>query len=120
METSFFNKNGRPVAYLADDGETIYLWDGRPVGYLSEDRVVGWNGKQLGWFANGTIFDIYGLRTGFIKSKSPIPTDLEPGKPAKQAQGVRSVRQSGIAKPVMCYGYSSRALEDILEEGSSL
>ncbi len=58
--------------------KTIYLWDGRAVAYLFEDQVFGWNGRQLGWFANGTVFDIYGLRTGFIKSKSPIPTDIEP------------------------------------------
>ena len=87
METTIFNKNGRPVAYIADDGETIYLWDGRAVGYLFKDQVFGWNGKQLGWFANGTIFDIYGLRTGFIKSKSPIPTDIEPGKTGQTGEG---------------------------------
>ncbi len=118
METTLFNKNGKPVAYLAEDGETIYLWDGRAVAYVVGDRVIGWNGRQLGWFANGTVFDIYGLRTGFIKSKSPIPTDLEPGKPAKQVKGARSTRQGAIPKPAMCYGYSERSLEEILEEGS--
>jgi len=118
METTLFNKNGKPVAYLANDGETIYLWDGRVAGYLSQDKIYGWNGKQLGWFANGTIFDIYGLRAGFIKSKSPIPTDIEPGKPAKQPLGIRSVRQTVVAKPVMCYGYANKSLEEILEEGS--
>ncbi len=120
METTLFNKNGKPVAYIADDGETIYMWDGRAAGYLFEDKVIGWNGRQLGWFANGTIFDIYGLRTGFIRSKSPIPTDIEPAKPVKQVKSVKSVRQSTFAKPVMCYGYSNRSLEEILEEGSDL
>ena len=119
METTLFNKNGKPVAYIADDGETIYLWDGRAVGYLSEDKVFGWNGRQLGWFDNGTIFDIYGLRTGFIKSKSPIPTEMEPLKPPKQVKPPKAERQSQVLKPVMCYGYSSRTLEDILEEGSA-
>lgn len=118
METTLFNKNGKPVAYIAADGESIYLWDGRTAGYLFEDKVFGWNGRQLGWFANGTIFDIYGLRAGFIKSKSPIPTDIEPKKPAKQAKVIKSVRQSLVAKPVMCYGYSNKFLEEILEEGS--
>lgn len=117
MDTTLFNKNGRPVAYLADDGATIYMWDGRAVGYLLEDRIFGWNGRQLGWFVNGTVFDIYGLRAGFIKSKSPIPTDIEPGKPAPQTQGIKSARQGNIAKPSMCYGYSSRSLEEILEDG---
>jgi hypothetical protein len=119
METTLFNKYGKAIAYIDVDAETIYLWDGRAVGYLLGDKVFGWNGKQLGWFANGTIFDIYGLRTGFIKSKSPIPTDIEPGKPAKQVQGAKNVRQGAFAKPVMCYGFSNRYLEEILEEGVS-
>ncbi len=120
METSLFNKHGKAVAYLAEDGETVYLWDGRAAGYLVKDQVFGWNGRQLGWFANGTFFDIYGLRAGFIKSKSPIATDIEAGKPGKQVQGVKSARQAPVARPVMCYGYSNRPLEEILEEGSSL
>lgn len=120
METTLFNKTGRPVAYIATDGETIHLWDGRAVAYLVGDQVFGWNGKQLGWFDNGTIFDIYGLRAGFIKSKSPIPTDIEPKKPAPQTKSSKSVRQGGVAKPVMCYGYSNRSLFDLLEEGSRL
>jgi len=37
METTLFNKNGKPMAYIADDGETIYLWDGRAAGYLFGD-----------------------------------------------------------------------------------
>ena len=118
METSLFNKNGKAVAYIGDDGQTIYTWDGRAVGYLQEGEVVGWNGRQLGWFDNGTIFDIYGLRAGFIKSKSPISTEMESSKGAKQAKGIKAARQTPVAKPVMCYGYSSQALEEILEDGS--
>ena len=117
METSLFNQNGKAVAYLADDGETIYLWDGRAAAYLAEPRVFGVNGRQLGWFDNGTFFDIYGLRAGFLKSKSPIPTDIEPVKPGKKAQSIRKPRQGGLAKPTMCYGYSNKFLEEILLEG---
>jgi len=36
------------VAYIADDRETIYLWDGHAVAYLYEDKVYGCNGKHLG------------------------------------------------------------------------
>jgi hypothetical protein len=120
METTLFNKNGKPVAYIAADGETIYLWDGRAVACLAGDKIFGWNGRQLGWFDNGTVFDIYGLRAGFIKSKSPIPMDIEPHKPGKQAKSVKSVKQGSVAKPAMCYGYSSKSLEELLEEGSRL
>lgn len=117
METSLFNKNGKPVAYIAEDGQTIYLWDGRAVAYLDEDRIFGWNGKQLGWFANGTIFDIYGLRSGFTKNKSPIATELEPVKPLKQLKSVKIGKQHQVVRPALCYGYSDKALEQLLEEG---
>jgi hypothetical protein len=118
METALFNKNGKPVAYIAEDGETIYLWDGRPVAYVSEDKVYDWNGRQLGWFTNGTIFDIYGLRSGFIKTKSPIATEMEPFKPQKHLKPAKGKRQPHVIKPVLCYGYSNKNLEDLLESGS--
>jgi hypothetical protein len=117
MEITLFNKSGKPVAYIAEDGETVYLWDGRPVAYVWEDKVYDWNGRQLGWFNNGTVFDIYGLRSGFIKSKSPIATEMEPLKPQKHLKPSKGERQSQVLKPVLCYGYSSRNLEDLLEAG---
>lgn len=118
METTLFNKKGKPVAYIGDDGETIYLWDGRAVAYLVDDKVYGWNGRQLGWFDNGTIFDIYGLRSGFIKSKSPITTAMEPIKQVKHIKGGKRMRQQDVVKPVMCYGFSGKFLEELLEAGS--
>jgi hypothetical protein len=118
METALFNKHGKPVAYIAADGETIYLWDGRPVAYLVDDKVFDWNGRQLGWFNNGTIFDIYGLRGGFIKSKSPIATEVEPLKPHKHLKPVKGERQPQLIKPILCYGYSNKNLEDLLEGAS--
>ncbi len=117
METTLYNKHGKPVAYLGDDGQTVYLWDGHSVAYLHEDMVYGWNGKPLGWFVNGTIFDIYGLRCGFIKSKSPIETELEPVKPSKHLKPRKNERQPAIMKPTMCYGYSGKSLEELLAEG---
>ena len=118
MEITLFNKNGKPVAYIADDGETIYLWDGRPVAYLFEDKIFGWPGRQLGWFHNGTVFDIYGLRAGFIKSKSPIATEIEPLKPQKHLKPAKGKKQTQVIKPILCYGYSNNTLEDLLEAGS--
>ncbi len=117
MEASLFDQDGKAVAYLAADRETIYLWDGRAAAYLVGPRVFGVNGRQLGWFDNGTFFDIYGLRAGFLKSKSPIPTDIEPVKSGKKARSIRKPRQGGLAKPTLCYGYADQFLEEILLEG---
>jgi hypothetical protein len=117
VEITLFNKHGKPVAYIAKDGETIYTWDGVAIAYLNEDKIYGWNGKQLGWFANGTVFDIYGLRSGFIHSKSPIVTQVEPIKSGKKFKKMRQVKHIPLVKPVLCYGFSTKNLEDLLEEG---
>jgi hypothetical protein len=117
METTLFNKGGKPVAYIADDGETIYLWDGRAVAYLHNEKIYGFNGRQLGWFVNGTIFDVYGMRSGFTKSKSPIPTEAESTKTLKQAKPHLTERQHAVVKPPLCYGFSDKPLEKLLEDG---
>ncbi len=118
MEVSLFNKDGKPVAYIAEDGETIYTWDGRAVAYISGDRLYGWNGRQLGWYSDGTIFDIYGYRAGFTKRKSPVPTQLEPVKPSRQMPRIKQMPQAPVVKPSLIYGYSRLKLEELLEKGA--
>jgi sugar/nucleoside kinase (ribokinase family) len=50
MEITIFNRKGRAVAYIADDGEdSIYTWDGHAVAYVDDEVVHGWNGRHLGW-----------------------------------------------------------------------
>lgn len=117
VEVTLFNKNAKPVAYIGEDGETVYTWDGRAVAYLDGDKLFGWNGKHLGWFDNGTVFDIFGLRSGFIRSKSPVATPAEPVKPGKHGKPVKAPRQLPVSRPTLCYGYSTKNLEDLLEEG---
>lgn len=118
MEVTLYNKNGEPVAYIADDGETIYLWDGRAVAYLYEDKVYGWNGKHLGWFVDGVIYDLQGRRVGFIRSKCPVATYAEPAKNAKYAKYAKYTRYAPYARPALTLGYSEMDLKDFLEEGS--
>jgi hypothetical protein len=120
LETALFNKSGKPVAYIGEESDTIYLWDGRPVAFLFQGKVYGWNGLHLGWFANGTLFDIYGFRCGFIRSKAPIPTQMEPMKPARGAKPAKSARQTPVAKPTLHYGFSGKSLEDLLEKGAAI
>lgn len=120
METTLYNQHGKPVAYIAEDGETVYSWDGRALAYIWEDKVFGWNGRQLGWYDNGTIFDIFGMRSGFIRKKSPIPTQTEPMKPVKGMKPVKTPRQTAVSKPVLIYGYSVKTLEELLEDGAAM
>ncbi len=62
-EITLFNGAGNAEAYIAlDDEMTIYLWSGKPVAYLTKDseggyNVYGFNGKHLGWFVKGALWD---------------------------------------------------------------
>ena len=49
---TFYNKNGKPIAYT-EDNEHIYLFTGQPVAYFYGDAVYGFNGHHIGWFENG-------------------------------------------------------------------
>ncbi len=43
----FYSMTGDVVCHLHTD-QNFYLWNGKPVAYLAEDRVFGFNGRQLG------------------------------------------------------------------------
>ena len=118
MEVTLYNKKGKPVAYIANDGETIYLWEGRAVAYLYDEKVYGWNGSHLGWFHNGIVYDLHGLRVGSIRSKCPVVTSVEPIKSVKFVKSVKSVGSVPSVKPIFSSGYSDEDLGNFLEERS--
>lgn len=37
MEETLYDLEGNPIAYIAYDNNTIYLWNGTPVAYLEPD-----------------------------------------------------------------------------------
>jgi len=49
MVKTLLNIEGRAVAYIADDGISIYLYDGNPVAWIDNDTIWGYNGRYLGW-----------------------------------------------------------------------
>ena len=50
-----WDATGRPVAYIDEDGESVYLWNGTPVAFVSDDAVHSYRGRFLGWFDDGWI-----------------------------------------------------------------
>jgi hypothetical protein len=57
-EFSFYDSQGRAAAYFEPSGGlTAYLWSGEPVGYLDDESIFGFNGKHLGWYHDGLIYD---------------------------------------------------------------
>jgi len=90
---TFYNHEGRAVAYLDDNGESIYLYTGEPVAWLSDESVYDYNGHYLGWFQNGWIFDCDGHCVFFTEDSSGGP-----GKPSRQGRPVRGARYAQPAR----------------------
>lgn len=123
-EISLFDAKGRPVAYIADDkDQTIYLWDGKPVAYLYGDDwkagidVYGFNGKHLGWFKSGIVYDHDGYAVGGIKDVFSSPVQLEPLKSLKELRPLKSLRELRPLKPLFSKTWSDIPLKYFLKNG---
>ena len=88
MATTFYNSDGRAVAYIDNDGESVYLYDGSPVAFVVDDSIYAYGGQFLGWFADGWVTARNGQRVFFTDEASGGPA-----KPARQVKPVRSVRR---------------------------
>lgn len=88
---TLYSSSGQAVAYLDDDGQSIYLYDGTPVGWLSDESVYAYSGRYLGWVDNGWFYDRNG-RPAFF-------TDYSSGGPARPARSARAARGARGARP---------------------
>jgi hypothetical protein len=97
-EVSLFDREGVPKAYIAMSKEaTIYLWSGEPVAYLDNSgsvlSIYGFNGKHLGWFADGIIRDHEGDAVGFMEGAVRQSTQHEPHKSYKEYSPYRDYKE---------------------------
>lgn len=108
----FFDRSGAATCY-APDGEHLYLWGGEPVAYFYDDKVYGFNGRLLGWFENGWLYDRSNHPSLFTTEAAGGPVKpVRQVKPVKGVRGVRpvkSVRQVAIVRPVRSLNWSSYA-----------
>ncbi len=91
MILTFYNFEGRPVAYT-EDGMHIYLFSGDPVAYLYDMSIYSFSGKHLGWFKNGWIRDNYGQCVFF--------TEIATGGPIKPVKMIKLVKNIKQIKPI--------------------
>ena len=117
MEISLYNKNGKPIAYIADEEGTIYIWNGQAVAYLSDDLVYGFNGKHLGWFVHGVMYDKQGSKIGFTDNTCPSVRLIEPIKSIKHIKSIKKIHSIPNIRPILSIGYSHNDLEKFLENG---
>lgn len=119
METTLYNKDGRAVAYIAEDyHSTIYLWEGVPAAYLHEDEhVYGFNGRHLGWFKGEVLFTHRGERIGFLYTTCPASIEKPPAKWKKSSPEEMRSRWSAPALAKLGHRTASEDLAEFLRQG---
>jgi hypothetical protein len=121
-EISLYDSKGKPVAYIATkEDSTIYSWDGYPLAYVyrgeKDIHIFGFNGKHLGWYQQGIIYNQKGHVVGFIEDAVMIFTEPEPYKPIKKSGPFRSYKEVVPFKPYFTNTFSKRSLISFLQEG---
>ena len=100
-EISLYDDAGEAVAYIdTDDEMNIFLWKGEPVAYLDGQSIYGFNGKHLGWFKKGIIWDHVGYAVGFIEGAVNILTKLERLKGLQKLTPLKSLQQLEPLEPM--------------------
>lgn len=119
MSETLYDIEGTPIAYINwDDNGTIYLWNGVPVAYLyGTDMIYGFNGSHLGWYVDGIVRNIKGMKAGFNKQTCPVLRKSEPLKSLRQLKPLKSLRQLPHYKPIFSFGFSNESLVQILSRG---
>lgn len=122
-EVYLFNGPGKAKAYITvDDGLTIYLWSGKPVAYLDEDsaggyHVYGFNGKHLGWFLKGVIWNHSGKASCATKDILAA-TEFEPFKSFKQFKPFKSFKEFSPFRPVFYNSFGDIPCRFLLGAGA--
>lgn len=136
-ELSLYNQEKKSIAYIDyDDEATIYLWEGMPVAYLmlndelnNEEKftdevreVYGFNGKCLGWYYDGVLYDsdgyAIGAKEGIIRG-SICMTAMFADRPkgVKQVKHVKHAPYIAPARRVLLDRWSETSLIDFLKKG---
>ena len=106
-EITLYSASGKPVAYIADDDDsTVYMWSGKPVAYVKSEDVYGFNGKHLGWFVKGLIYNHDGEIVGAVRSRLKGPVQISPVKSVKQIKPIKSIREIKPIRPIFGLAWS--------------
>jgi hypothetical protein len=115
---TFYDQFGSRVIYTHDDTH-LYLFSGHPVGYLRRDSVYGFDGRHLGWFINGWIYDHYGSPRFFSEKSKGGPLKplkkLIPLKSLRKLRPLKAMRQLPPLKPVRNLEWSGISVQDFFD-----
>jgi hypothetical protein len=117
-ELDLYDPTGKPTAYVSfADNSAIYLWTGQPAAFLDDKNVYGFNGKHLGWFEGGVLWDHQGRSVGITRQALPVAAYATPAKYAKYAQPARYAEQAAPAEPAHSLSSSTVPLSVFLQAG---
>jgi len=113
MESTFYDLEGRPVAYC-DDGRHVYAFSGLPLAYVEGDSVYAFDGQHLGWWDRGWVRDHQGAWVFFTESAisegGALPVrHPRPAKSFKNAPPPRVPRRVKPVRPADGLGWSLRS-----------
>lgn len=117
---TFYDIRGKAIAYLDDDGQSIFLYNGKPVAWLSDESVYAYSGRHLGWFEDGWIRDLNGRCVFFTDDSSGGPVkptrQVRPTRGARGARPARGVRQARPVRAVRSCSWSKFSGEAFFEQ----
>ncbi len=122
-EIDLYDGAGEAKAYVADD-LTIYLWDGEPVAYLDTSRsssevdIYGFNGKHLGWFRRGIVYDHEGYAVGAVREAFISKPAFAPFKGFKQFKPFKSFKEFAPFRPFFMKTWADTSLRRFLRAGT--
>jgi hypothetical protein len=100
-ELDFYDSRGKAVAYVAEESDFVmYLWTGEPVAYLDDENVYGFNGKHLGWFKNGKIYDHEGSVVAALADRFTGPVSIPPLKSLRELVPLKSLKELEPLQPL--------------------
>jgi hypothetical protein len=120
-ELDLYDPEGIPLAYIdCKDQYTIYLWDGTPVAYLYLSNnlfhIYGFNGKHLGWFVNGVVYDHDGSIVSCSKDVCAIMYQYEPQKEFKKIKQGKRMKDTEPFTPMITGLWSDMTLSVFLSQ----
>jgi hypothetical protein len=100
-EITVRSRSGDCAAYISnDDDSTIYLWNGEPVAYLVSQDIYGFNGKHLGWFIKGLVYNHDGDVVGAVTSRFKTPQPICSIKSLKSLKPLKSLKELKPLRPL--------------------
>jgi hypothetical protein len=117
---TFYDRSGRPITYIDDDGESIYRYSGEPVAWLVGENLHAYSGAHLGWLHNGWVRDHRGNCVFFTENTSgggPMKPmrQMKPMRGMRQMRPMRGLRRMVPMRPMASFSWSDVTGEDFFE-----